>query len=273
MELTGLGGGIMLAVAAVLWLAYLLPSWLRRREYMATERNAVRLQQTIRVLAETAQVPEVMRVARSTRFPVAVGRPAAPQPAVDPRVLTARRIRRTRGLSTLVLGSALLLGGIQAALMVTTGASAGAWLVLGLSGTFAISSLAVLGRLASRSSKAMPVQRAARRTTLGSAAPAPVAEQPRRASAWTPVPVPKPLYLSKPTAPAVPAHDLERAAKLAEDARRAAETQVATLPARPVAPAEGSRFARMGYLDDPAESTPDLDEVLARRRAAAKVAV
>ena len=54
MELTGLGGGIMLAIAAVLWLVYLLPTWLRRREYLATERNAVRLQQTIRVLAETA---------------------------------------------------------------------------------------------------------------------------------------------------------------------------------------------------------------------------
>ena len=61
MELTGLGGGIMLAIAAVLWLVYLLPTWLRRREYLATERNAVRLQQTIRVLAETAEVPAPVR--------------------------------------------------------------------------------------------------------------------------------------------------------------------------------------------------------------------
>src|SRR6188474_857237 len=51
------GGGVLLALAAGLWLVYLIPSWLRRREYLATERNAVRLQQTLRVLAETAEVP------------------------------------------------------------------------------------------------------------------------------------------------------------------------------------------------------------------------
>lgn len=49
-----LGGGVIIAVAAVLWLAYLLPSWYRRREYLSTERNAVRLQQTIRAMAGTA---------------------------------------------------------------------------------------------------------------------------------------------------------------------------------------------------------------------------
>ncbi|NUT58077.1 MAG: hypothetical protein HOQ00_04425, partial [Agromyces sp.] len=49
-----IGGGVLVAAAAALWIAYLLPSWLRRRQYLATERNAVRLQQTLRILAETA---------------------------------------------------------------------------------------------------------------------------------------------------------------------------------------------------------------------------
>jgi len=61
------GGGLVIAVAAVLWLAYLTPSWRRRREYLATERNAVRLQQTLRIMAETAETPEEVRVEANAR--------------------------------------------------------------------------------------------------------------------------------------------------------------------------------------------------------------
>jgi hypothetical protein len=62
-----IGGGVLVAVAATLWIAYLLPSWLRRRQYLATERNAVRLQQTLRILAETAEAPEEVRTGVSAR--------------------------------------------------------------------------------------------------------------------------------------------------------------------------------------------------------------
>ncbi|WP_231556275.1 hypothetical protein [Cryobacterium sp. MLB-32] len=62
-----LGGGVMVAVAAVLWVAYLMPTWSRRREYLATERNAVRLQQTLRILAETAEVPRQVRLEANAR--------------------------------------------------------------------------------------------------------------------------------------------------------------------------------------------------------------
>ncbi|MFD4420585.1 hypothetical protein ACFWN7_03660 [Agromyces sp. NPDC058484] len=62
-----IGGGLLVAVAALLWIAYLLPSWLRRRQYLATERNAVRLQQTLRILAETAETPEAVRVEATAR--------------------------------------------------------------------------------------------------------------------------------------------------------------------------------------------------------------
>src|SRR6187431_519349 len=63
----GVGGGVLLALAAGLWLVYLVPSWLRRREYLATERNAVRLQQTLRVLAETAEEPHAVRAEATAR--------------------------------------------------------------------------------------------------------------------------------------------------------------------------------------------------------------
>ncbi|MBF4461794.1 MULTISPECIES: hypothetical protein [unclassified Rathayibacter] len=62
-----LGGGVVWALAAVLWVAYLVPTWMRRRSYNATERNAVRLQQTLRILAETAEMPEHVRAEATAR--------------------------------------------------------------------------------------------------------------------------------------------------------------------------------------------------------------
>ena len=62
-----IGGGVLVAAAAALWIAYLLPTWLRRRQYLATERNAVRLQQTLRILAETAETPEAVHVEATAR--------------------------------------------------------------------------------------------------------------------------------------------------------------------------------------------------------------
>lgn len=60
-------GGLVVLAAAALWLVYLIPTWLRRREYLATERNAVRLQQTLRILAETSEVPEQVRLEANAR--------------------------------------------------------------------------------------------------------------------------------------------------------------------------------------------------------------
>ncbi|KRC59025.1 hypothetical protein ASE14_14590 [Agromyces sp. Root81] len=79
-----IGGGLLVAVAAALWIAYLLPNWLRRRQYLATERNAVRLQQTLRILAETAETPEPVRVEATAR------EVAAQQRILQQREATAR---------------------------------------------------------------------------------------------------------------------------------------------------------------------------------------
>ncbi|MEB0000834.1 hypothetical protein QN367_17305 [Cryobacterium sp. RTS3] len=62
-----LGGGVMVGVAAVLWVAYLMPTWTRRRQYVTTERNAVRLQQTMRILAETSEIPQEVHLEASAR--------------------------------------------------------------------------------------------------------------------------------------------------------------------------------------------------------------
>ena len=67
MENSASGTAILIAVAAGLWLLYLVPMWRRRSEYLATERNAVRLQQTLRIMAQTTELPEAVRAEMTAR--------------------------------------------------------------------------------------------------------------------------------------------------------------------------------------------------------------
>ena len=61
------GGGVIFVVAALLWGAVLVPGWMRRREFRAAERNAIRLQRTLRILAETSEVPSEVRAEATAR--------------------------------------------------------------------------------------------------------------------------------------------------------------------------------------------------------------
>jgi len=275
MELTGLGGGLMLAIAAILWLAYLLPNWFKQREYLATEKNAVRLQQTIRVLAETTDAsagvrPSVSESAKLPPTPVAVGRPvAAPQaPRRDPAVLAAARIRRSRIFATVVLLVAFVAAIVQLVLIVAIGAVPGSWFVLAGAGVAGAASVGLLRRLAvaSRSrhhGSAAPRASQPMRDFQPSESAAPAAE---RDASWTPVATPKPLYLSrsevKPEPKVDPVAELERAAAAAEWALRSREQP------RTIQPQVPSRFASMGIVDAAGTSTPDIDAVLAKRRVA-----
>lgn len=66
-----LGGGVIVLVAVVLWLVYLLPSWHGRHQFNAAERNAVRLNQALRVLAQTSEAPEAVRLELNARTALA----------------------------------------------------------------------------------------------------------------------------------------------------------------------------------------------------------
>ena len=268
MELTGLGGGIMLAIAAVLWLMYLLPSWLKRGEYMATERRAMR------ALAESGDAARAERISqlvqRPVVGPVAVGRPVA-QPRQRPdAAATAARRRRTRAAAALVLLASIVVTVVQVVIMVTAGIVGGAWLVLGVTSLVALVSFVTLARLAeiARGSRAV-APRVARRsqpfTDHQFVAPAVVRDEP-----WTPVSVPKPLYLSRATIMMAaekqdPAHELALAAASAERALRGVQQ-----PPHIAAPAarEQAGFAAMGIVETDRPAAPDLDAALARRRAA-----
>lgn len=274
MELTGVGGGLMLAIAAALWLVYLVPNWFKRREYLATERNAVRLQQTIRVLAETAEVPAAVRAEAAARQlalqqraefrqgPVSVGRPVQKvQPSAAQLAAASRRMRRTRAAAVLVLAASVVTAIVQIVSQ--------SWVGLAISVAAVIGSVALLTRIAERSRlrSAPAVSRVARRTSLG---PVEAKAVQRQAAEWTPVPVPQPMYLSRSVVEAAasvqdPAFELKLAAAAAERALRNVEKEAT--PLRPAAAAAPSPFASMGIVEDARAGAPDLDAVLARRRA------
>ncbi len=62
-----LSGGVIVFVAVALWLVYLLPSWQSRHRFTSAERNAVRLNQALRVLAETAETPREVHLELTAR--------------------------------------------------------------------------------------------------------------------------------------------------------------------------------------------------------------
>ncbi|QKS88684.1 hypothetical protein [Curtobacterium flaccumfaciens] len=248
------GGGIVLLVAAVLWLVYLMPSWAARRQYLATERNAIRLQQTLRILAQTAELPDevriemnakslaqAQRVARSEeakRTAIVRAHEAARQREITRRLaeqapvlerasavpaLTAMRMRRSR-LGATLFGTL----GIVVALVVFVSAPS-LWLV-GVAGLVAAGgSAAVLAQLhqvaTARKQRLAAGETGATRASRPATAwtdPAPPlsTEQPAAPAAdrsWTPNHVPKPLYVERPSAPAAsPESSAELAARLKE---------------------------------------------------------
>jgi hypothetical protein len=273
MDGTGAGTAIMIAVAAVLWFVYFVPTWLRRREYLATERTATRLQQTIRVMAETAEVPEEVRVAVTARDAARVERQVraqAARAAVDAESLRRRRQRRTRLGASLVLLAAMIAVGVQLWLVASTGMSLGGFFVLVAGVAAGGAAIAVQRRL-----DAVAAPRASAPVRTRTAVHLEDVDVPRAPSApWTPVQVPRPLYLSRPAPQAAPARtdlaeSLRAAAAASEAALREAHEAPEVAPLRSAPPAAStSRYARMGVLGPDAVEAPDLDEVLRRRRSA-----
>jgi hypothetical protein len=301
MGFTGLDGGIMVALAAGLWLVYLMPTWFKRREYAALEKTNVRRQQALRVLEETAPVPVVERVASIVsptgqvtdrdKLAEAIKRSrdaqaarvasrqyaeetTAPAQAASAKARVVRRLRRTRGFATLLLIAALATIAVQGVLMITTGVVAGAWSVLGFAAVVGVVALAALGRLANIARRrasivAAPVRARPMRTRIAEdreAARPPVAT-------WTPVPLPKPMYLSRseaaPIESSVDPLEALRAAALESDRalREAQESPEVSPMSTPERPAATSPFREMGIVGRSDVTGPALDAALRRRRA------
>jgi hypothetical protein len=296
------GTAILIAIAAGLWLLYLVPMWRRRREYLATERNAVRLQQTLRIMAHTADVPAEVRAELTARdvaaqqrtlaarqreeHAIARARDAAAQRAVRARLTetapglmaemdAARRgqarLRRSRAVTSLL--TLLAIVATAAAALTASWAWAGFTAFVTVSGITLLTGLARASRR--RSNPAAATTASPRFVDVAVPARSAVGASRRE---WTPVPLPKPTYLSAPVVPsgaAAPAVDhaaaLAAAAADAEAAQRRLVARRSPVEAPAVAeaePAAHDRFARMGRVDELPTRAPDLDEVLRRRRSA-----
>lgn len=300
MPMASLGGGAIIAFAAVLWLLYLTPTWLRRREYVRTERTAVRLQQTLRVLAETAEVPEEVRAEVSARSVAEQHRAlrasarraesvARPRDARAERTLArsgrgpreprsralavsdiaAARLRRSRVLATNILVVGITISGWG----VTDVSSGGAWdfLIVGVVVSF------VAVALLQRASTVAAAHRAV--TAVDQAAFVPEEsrsfiewqEDETSRPTWTPVPLPKPRYLDR-TTPATAAapvrDDIAVAASLRAAAQRADDALRAAYAAPEVAALDRRHVDAVDAMNESGPVITDLDGVLRRRRTA-----
>ncbi|WP_209561452.1 DUF3040 domain-containing protein [Frigoribacterium sp. PvP032] len=268
MDIGSWGGGLVLALVAVLWLVYLVPTWQRRREYLATERNAVRLQQTLRILAQTAELPEEVRIEANARSVADAQRilareeakrealrrahEAARQRAVtrelaaaapvlraadhDP-ALAARRLRRSRLVSTvvLVLGVVAIVAGAATSFWVASVAG----LAFGAGAVAMLAQLAAVSRARARRQVATAPRVGQPLRDFSSSLADPEVEVEQESREWTPVPVPPPLYLrrgrQRPAArtavrPADTAGESSPAAESpADDLRRQSERSVQAL--------------------------------------------
>lgn len=308
------GTAILIAVAAALWLLYLVPMWRRRTEYLATERNAIRLQQTLRIMAQTAEVPAEVRAELTARdvaaqrrslaarqreeLAIARAREAAAQRALRARLVETapglmaevdaarrgqRRLRRSRAVTSLLT--------LLAIISIAVSLVSGAWAWAGFASFVAVSGVTLLTGLArAQRRRTAPVAGVAASQFVDLAPPVRRAPPVARRE-WTPVPLPKPSYLSAPVVPAgaaAPALDhaaalaaaaaeAERAQRIAaaaaaasregDEQRRATSTTSEGESPRIARPA-AIRFDRMGLVDQLPTRPPDLDEVLRRRRAA-----
>jgi hypothetical protein len=240
---------VLLLVAAALWLIYLVPLWMKRSEYYATEVNAARLGQTLRLLANTTEASAEIKAELKARSIARKEREAerALRVLSSPVLTLAERRRRTKQVFSLTLFL-----GLFAALT----AFLAAWplQVIWASSTVVTISFAILSRLNRVTQQAHARVSAPRQQPV---------TQPVNPRAWTPTPIPEPLAAKTViTETPLPSHDeLVSAARQAAVANRPQDFQGEGL-------AVVSPFAAMGEISPhSAGSRPNLDEVLRRRRA------
>lgn len=283
-----LSGGVIVLVAVLLWALYFLPSWRGRHQYYTAERNAVRLNQALRVLAETSETPDEVRLELTARTALQQQRLAKRVQAEkenaelerlrselaatrrDPLVRQARARRRTRLTASVVLvpGSAAIGLGIWQFI------AAGGWMLAAVGAVMTALAVTVLVRMA------QVARRAVGHVIRTDAAPqaervAPPLHDQGPAS-WTPRALPQPMVaMAGSRAQAARAQidaqdERRRAARRAELRRRAEELAPpapVVLPAATAASdAEDSPYARMGLVDD-SEIEAHVRQMLARRAA------
>lgn len=284
-----LGGGVIVLVAVLLWLVYLLPSWYQRRQYDASERNAVRLNQALRVLAETSETPQEVRLELNARTALAQQKLArralaereqtaleesrlaleqarAEQAALRAAPVTRRaRARRRRRLVLTTLGLVFVGVAVWGAFdVVSTGSQLLLW--VGVAG-------ALVAALGVRRMSRVGARSVAKTMDAEQPVPARLQDVPLAGDrrGWEPRGLPRPLTASAGSRAAAvldaeAAREALRHAAVEEEMRRRAEAQrpPSIQPARVARAAAAPEFARMGVVDD-AEIEAHVRELLSRR--------
>ncbi|WP_144797829.1 hypothetical protein [Microbacterium paludicola] len=283
-----LSGGVIVLVAVLLWMLYLLPSWRGRYQYNAAERNAVRLNQALRVLAETSEAPEEIRLELNARTALAQQRLAKRVQAereaaeleklraelaatrADPVIRQARARRRVRLTATAALLIGLALAGLGAWQVVVGAGQILIWAggALAVTATIALQKMASVARRAAR----RPVDEPVVESSAPRVSP-PLHDQGR--PSWTPRPLPAPMAsvagsLAQTARAEIDAtEEMRRAERVAELRRRAAQMAPAApvaLPTPAAPAAEASPYSRMGFVDDE-EIEQHVRQMLQRRAA------
>lgn len=289
-------GGLVVALAAILWLAFFIPLWRRRSLALADQRNASRLQRTLQAFAAQANAQEVSTTERD--HPVDAPRATAESPPAERRreaemmnapqhddalraQARARRWTRLGATISLVPAIAMIVSG-------SLGLAAGAGpallivgLVLGaLAGAVLVQMARVAARAAARVVRPLAAPVASPLYDQGST-PTPAADAPLlvtdEARGWTPQPLPRPLHLEEGSragavlARAAAQESLRKAVidqLLAERAaERTPDTAVTEMPSRPAASSD-SPYAAMGIVnDEQLGGGTDVAAIMRRRRA------
>ncbi|MDF2507879.1 MAG: hypothetical protein K0Q52_1738 [Microbacterium sp.] len=275
-----LSGGVIVLVAVLLWMLYLLPSWRGRFQYNAAERNAVRLNQALRILAETSETPGEVRVELNARTALAQQklakrvqseREAAELESLrqelaatraDPVIRRARARRRVRMVAT----SALLLGLAAAGVGIWQLLAGGSSVLLWLGGAMVLPAGVALQRMAAVANRAARATHEVKAPVMERAAPVLHDQGP---ATWTPRPLPEPLVTVSGSRAQAAHAQIEAQEQRRKAARVAAlrERAEQMAPAAPVQlPAASSPYAKMGFVDD-AEIEAHVRELLSRRAA------
>lgn len=280
-----LSGGVIVLVAVLLWMLYLLPSWRGRYQYNASERNAVRLNQALRVLAETSETPAEVHLELNARTAHAQQKLAKRLQSekesvelvrlreelaatrADPVVRQARARRRVRVVATVLLIAGLVVAGLGVWQLL----SGGAQLLVWTGGSLALAAAMTLQKMASVSRRAArrPVSVVTESTAAGRVSP-PLHDQGR--ASWTPRPLPAPLVTVAGSATQIARAEIDaqqalrRAARVAALRERAEEMAAPAPVSLPAAKEATSPYARMGFVDD-AEIEQHVRQLLERRAA------
>lgn len=276
-----LSGGVIVLVAVLLWMLYLLPSWRGRFQYNAAERNAVRLNQALRVLAETSETPGEVRFELNARTALAqqklakrlqAEREAAELEALrqelaatraDPVVRRARARRRVRITATVGLTLGVVMTGLGVWQLIVGSMPALVW----VGGALMVLAGLTLQRMAAVAQRSARIARATERAVAPRAAAPELHDQ--GPATWTPRPLPEPLVSVSGTRAQAAQAEIDAQADRRKAARVAALRERAERMAPPVPtqlPAASSPYARMGFVDD-AEIEQHVRELLSRRAA------